>query len=182
MKKLLCCLVILALSLSLFACKEQSETSAETDTPVVKDYDSFRENTEEMTVEEAEAYLQEEAADPAADQYKEALYTVNENAVSQVIQEAREAEEVTAEVETLFEGIYFKFLEGDQFGDPMIENKLTKLGSYAAGEDGWYCFSFYDRTLAQAATTMDNDHALTDYTAVLELLLSDPNITVKTLN
>lgn len=182
MKKLLSCFLILALVLGLTACKERTEDPAQTDTPVAKDYDSFRENTEEMTLEEAEAYLQDEAADQTADQYKEALYTVNENAVSGIIEAARDAEEVTEEVTELFSGIFFKFLNGDQFSEPKVQKKLAKLGSFAAAEDGWYCFTFYDRTLAQAAADMENDHALEEYTAVLELLLSDPNVTVKNLN
>lgn len=178
MKKLFSFLMISLLALSLAACNQPETPAKEPD----KGYDSFREHTEEMTLEEAETYLQKEAPDETKNQYKEAIYTVNENAAAAVIEKAQKAQKQTEEVTALFSGISFKFLEGDQFGSETVRNKLSKYGSCAAAGDGWYLFTFYDRTLAQNAITMDNDHALREYTTVLELLLSDPNVTVKTIN
>ncbi|MBQ8894807.1 MAG: hypothetical protein IJ043_10430 [Clostridia bacterium] len=172
MKKIILSILLLIV-LCLTACHK-------TPAPEDKGYDSFREQSQEMTVEDAETLLQQETAQPTDVQYKEAVYTVNENTAAQIIAEAQEKETTTPKLKEVFEGICFKFLEGEDFADPVIKQKLFIKGNYVLEEDGWYHFTFIDRTLAQNAVNLtDNDHALAEYTAVIELLLSDPNVTVK---
>lgn len=177
MKRLTIFALTALLVLGLAACKKEPTAPP---APEDKGYDSFRKETTEMTVEEAETYL-EENTDDTVPAYKEALYTVTENTVATVIEEAREQEQVTASIQKVFSGIYFKYREGTDFTDPVIKQKLFMQGDWELQEDGWYRFTFIDRTLAEGAITMDGDHALQEYTDVIELLLSDNNVILKPL-
>lgn len=191
MKKILSVLIILLLIAGLSGCKKdvaeggtdetQEPESGQTETQEPQDNIDFRAEAEEMSPGDAQAYLQSEEADQTSVQYKEAVYTVNETVAESIISDARENTTQTDELNELFDGIYFQFLEGDQFGSETVRRKVFARGTYELEESGWYRFTFYDRTLAQAAVSLDNDHSLSAYTEVLELLLSDPNVTVKTL-
>lgn len=176
MKKILMFLIAATLVISLSGCKKPADTPDPQ--PEDKGYTSFREETTEMTVEQAKTYLQEHA-DPTDPQYKEAIYTTVENEVEQIILEARAKDAETPAVKEVFSAILFQFREGADFADPIIRQKLFMRGNWAPAEEGWYSFTFIDTTLANTAVTMENDHALKEYTEVLELLLSDPNVTVK---
>ena len=186
MKRIFSLLLILMLVLNLSACKEpdqgeQSDTPPVTTTPEVKDNIDFRSQAEEMTAEDAKEYLEREETDETSAQYKEAVYTVHEDLATEYINESKETKTPTAETKKLFEGIYFKFIEGEGYASQTVKKGLLPYGTYEKSEDGWYRFVFLDRTLAQVSVTQENGHCLNEYTTVLELLLSDPNVTVKPL-
>ena len=176
MKKTLLYIAVALLVLGMVGCKKQTETPDTPERP--KGFDSFREQTEEMTVEEAETYLKENT-DNTTPAYKEAVYTVTENNASEVIKEAREKQKETAAVKELFQGVVFRFREGTDFADLTIKQKLFMRGNWEPGEDGWYTFTFIDRTLSEGAVSMENDHSLNAYTQIIELLLSDSNVVLK---
>ena len=176
MKKFLIYIAVALLVLGMAGCKKQPEEPAVTERP--KDFNSFREQTEEMTVEEAEEYLNENT-DDTTPAYKEALYTVTENKAAEVIQDARNKKKETAAVRELFKGIFFQFREGTDFTDATIKQKLFMRGNWTLQEDGWYAFTFIDRTLSEGAVSMENDHSLDAYAEIIELLLSDSNVVLK---
>ncbi len=188
MKKIFSLFLIGILVFSMTACKEQPEpqqgeqTPPPAATPEVKDNIDFHGQAEEMTAEDAKEYLQKEDADETSAQYKEAVYTVHEDVATSSINESKEKKTPTEETKELFEGIYFKFLEGEGYTSQTVQKGLFLLGTYEKAEDGWYRFVFYDRTLAQASVNWDNDHCLKEYTKALEFLLSDPNVTVKPID
>lgn len=184
MRRIISLLLIIILMLSLTACKEQETprndvTPLVSTTPEVKDNIDFHEQAEEMSVADAKTYLQKEEADETSAQYKEAVYTVNESLASQYIADSKDRNAVTEETKQLFDGIYFKFVEGEGYTSQTVKNGLLPLGAYEKSEDGWYRFVFWDRTLAQSSVTQENGHCLTQYTTAMEFLLSDPNVIVK---
>lgn len=182
MKRIFSLIIIGMLLLSLSACKEQDNTTATPSEPYQKDEQmmDYKEEAKEMTVEAAEEYLSREDADPKAPEYRQAVMAVNSSSALEVIQEAQESKEITPEIQALFDGVAFRFIEGDQFGSAAVQNHLIKLGTYELKEDGYYHFTFYDRTLPQTATNMEgNDHTIAAYLEVLDLLLRDPNIQVQ---
>ncbi len=181
MKRIFSLLFILLLVLNLSACKEQGQAESPAVAPEPTDNIDFRGQAEEMTEASAKEYLEREETDETSVQYKEAVYTVNESIATEYIEEAKEARSETEEVRGLFNGLFFKFIQGEGYASQTVTKGLLSKGTYEKGEDGWYRFIFYDRTLAQTAVHLENEHALAEYTEVLELLLSDPNVTVKPL-
>ncbi len=146
---------------------------------------TFWEDQPEMKMEEAQEIIQKEEKDVTTEEYRQAVYTVNEEVATQIVEEAAKTKSQTAAVQDLFSGIFFKFIEGDSFKSPEVAKQLSKKGTYALdAETGYYRFSFHDRTLAQAAAGMREEHAahsIQEYTFVLEWLLADPNVEVKAL-
>lgn len=183
MKKILSIIIAAMLLLSLAACKEKEPVTATPDLPVDEHYMDYQEQAEPMTRAEAEAYLSSEEADVKSPQYRQAVMAVNSTVAYSVIKEVQDTKEITEEIEELFEGVAFRFIEGDTFASSTVKSLLSKQGTYALSEDGYYHFTFYDRTLAQTATNMtDNDYTLNAYTQVLDLLLNDPNVEVRVIH
>jgi len=185
MKKIISAALLLLLLGGLCGC--QSEENPQTAEPA--HYIEFleKEETEIMPPEKAAEVLQAENADPATEEYREATYSYNKATVATVIKEAQTAKKQTEEVKEVFEGVFFRFLNGEaKFENEAARKKLIKLGLWekAEGSEEWYVFTFHDRTLAQASVNMTEgrgeDHSLNEYAEVLELLLSEPNITVQT--
>ena len=180
MKKTVSFLLIIATLCTLAGCKKEPAPTPEwMQEPAVKDYVDFRNEAAEVTVEEAQTVVADENADKTTVEYRQAIYTVNEAVLSETIEEARAEDEQTEQLNTFFAGIYFYFIEGDAPKSTSVKSRLFKKGTYAKDEEtGLYFFEFYDRTLAQAAISMDDPHALDTYTEVMELLLEDPNLVV----
>lgn len=180
MKKILSFFLIIAALCTLVGCKEEPAPTPEwMQEPAVKDYVDFRNEAPEVTVEEAETIIADENADKSTAEYRQAVYTANEAVLNDTIAAAKEEGEQTEQLDTFFAGIYFYFIEGDAPQSTAVKGRLTKKGTYSKDEEtGLYFFEFYDRTLAQAAFTLDDPHSLETYTEVLELLLEDPNIVV----
>ncbi len=185
MKRLLSATLLLLMLAGLCGC--QSEDTEEVAKPAR--YIEFleKEETEIMKPEEAVKILEAEDADPSTPEYREAAYSFNKSTVATVIKEAQTAAKKTPEVEEVFEGVFFRFLNGKaEFENQDVRKKLMKLGLWeqAEGSEEWYVFTFHDRTLAQASVNMTEgrgvDHSLNEYADVLEVLLSEPNITVQT--
>ena len=182
MKRLLILLAAGMLLLSLAGCKKNPAAPTQPTGPEEKDYIDFHEEAEEMDIAGAQSYLQDETADVTTPEYRQAVYTVNQAKVSSVIDEAHALKQKTQAVTEVFDGIAFRFHEGETFASATVKKQLAKKGTYAWDEEtGYYRFTLRDRTLAQAAVNLDDDHALEEYTAVLDLLLSDPNVIVKAL-
>ncbi len=185
MKRIFSLFLIISLLLCASACKEKQPQDQEGDTPPVtvtpevKDNIDFRNEADKMTPADAKEYLKQEENDETSAEYKEAVYTVNENLAEKYINESKELKAPTEETIALFEGIRFKFLQGEGYASQTVKKGLLPLGTYEKEEDGWYRFVFYDRSLAQVSTTQENGHCLQEYTSALELLLSDPNVTVE---
>lgn len=183
MKRFLSFLLIGAALLSFAGCKNDGGEFVPPEwmeDPEVIDFVDFQDEIPAMTEAEAETYLEGENLDVTAPEYRKAVYIVNEITVADVITEAFETKTQTEELNQVFSGLAFRFIEGDKFGSETVRKRLFKRGSYALNEeDGWYYFEFYDRTLAQAATNLKDDHSLEAYTEVLELLLEDPNVEVR---
>lgn len=182
-KRIFSFIIIGALALSLTACHERKEEIANPSKPYIADENAidYKEESEKepMTLEDAKEYLASEDADPKTPEYRRAVLAVNSNTAHLTIKEAAETKEITEEVQELFEGVAFRFIEGEQFGSAAVQNYLIKLGTYELKEDGYYHFTFYDRTLPQNAASMDgNSHPFDAYIEVIDLLLSDPNIEV----
>ncbi len=180
MKKILSFLLIIATLATLAGCKKEPAPTPEwMQEPAIKDYIDFRNEAEEVTVEEARNTVFKEDADKTTTEYRQAVYTVNEAVLDETIEEAREEGEQTEQLNTFFAGIQFYFIEGDAPKSEAVKSRLIKKGTYAKDEQtGYYFFEFYDRTLAQAAVNLNDPHSLNAYTEVLELLLEDPNIVV----
>ena len=184
MRRLISLFLIIILMFSLSACRVQEApqddvTPPVSTTPEVKDNIEFHEQAEKMTVDEAESYLETDKAEETSAQYKEAVYTVNQNLAASYIAESKESNSATEKTKKLFDGICFKFVEGEGYTSQTVKNGLLRFGTYEKSEDGWYRFVFWDRTLAQASANPDNNRTLDEYTNALELLLSDPNVIVK---
>lgn len=203
MKKFLSILFILGMLPMLFACK--SEQAAPEQQEAV-DYVEFLSKNQAnwMSVEEAEKVLKDEKVDKASKEYREAAYTVTKDSVSTMIKDAREQTEnfealpqkQKDQLSEAFAGIYFRFLDGTEtFQSETVRQKIRLYGTYAPylpegeepteGGEQWYLLTFHDRTLAQVSVNMTKggkDHSLTEYTKILELLLSEPNITVRVIN
>ena len=188
MKKLFTLFLIVSLALSAAACKKPPETEPQTETPPpasapeVKDNVDFRNEAEEMTRETAEAYLEKEDVDKTSVQYKEAVCTVNESLAAQYIADSKNNKAPTAKTQELFDGIFFRFVEGEGFKSQTVKLGLQAMGTYEKEEDGWYRFVFFDRRLAQGSINQDGDYCLNEYKKALEFLLSDPNVIVKPIN
>ena len=178
MKKVLSFIIIIALLAGLTACRKEPEMEAIPDEPV--DSVAFREEAKEMTAQDAEEYLKREDTDKTAPQYKEAVYTLVEQEVSKQIENAKKNNQKTDALSATLEGIWFRFVEGNDFTSNTVRSGVSKLGTFAAGENGWYRLTFYDRTLADTVFNTDQEHALKEYTKAVELLLQDPNVVVKT--
>ncbi len=195
MKKILSFIIIMGLLGSMAACKKapapqptpqpQPEQTAPTPDwalpPEGEGYIDYKAEQEEISVNDALALIADPNADQGSSEYRNAVYTVNENFASEVIDQAHSTNTKTPEVQDLFKGIAFSFIEGDDFANAEIRNRIRKLGTFEKGEDGIYTFTFHDRTLAQSAVTLNDPHALMAYTEVLDLLLSDANVTVVVL-
>ncbi|MBQ7090055.1 MAG: hypothetical protein IJN82_02960 [Clostridia bacterium] len=184
MKKIISAALLLLLLGGLCGCRSEEATTAEP-----ARYIEFleKEESEIMKPEEAAKVLQAENADPATQEYREAAYSFNKSTVAAVIKEAQDTQKKTPEVTEVFEGVFFRFLNGEaKFENDAVRKKLIKLGLWekAEGSEEWYVFTFHDRTLAQASVNMTKgqgvDHSLNEYADVLELLLSEPNVTVQT--
>ena len=183
MKKILSILLIAAALLTVVGCKKEPAPTPEwMQEPSIKDYVDFRNDAPQPTLEQAKETVKDPQADKSTTEYRQAVYTVNEAAVDETIQEARKQKQQTEQLKEFFGGITFYFIEGDAPKSEAVKGRLIKKGTYAKGEDGMYHFEFYDRTLAQASVNMDNTHSLDTYTEVLELLLEDPNIIVVPLS
>ncbi len=175
--------LLLMLAGVLFACKSAATEKANPVEPYAEDYIQFQEEAPEMSAADAQAYLQSENIDERSSEYRQAVYAVNEAQITSVIDAAHAANAQTDALKKVFSGIAFRFIEGTAFSSTTVQRKLQKEGTYAPnGDDGYYSFTFYDRTLAQTAVNLNDTHALEEYTKVLNLLLSDPNVVVKTLN
>lgn len=185
MRKIFSLFLIVLLLLSAAACKEPQPPQEESTpppvstTPEVKDNLDYRDETKEMTTDEAKDYLKREDANKSSVEYKEAVYTVNQSLASKYITESKTAKTPTEETKTLFAGIYFRFIEGEGYASKTVKNTLQSLGSYEKTEDGRYRFVFWDRTLAQGSVTEDKDYCLNEYKRALDYLLSDPNVIVE---
>lgn len=172
-----------ALALMLSGCKSRS-LQPEKPIDTVKDYIDFQEEVSEMDLTDAQSYLQGENLDVTTPEYRQAVYTVNENKVATIIEDANSRQEQTDAVTEVFEGIDFQFIDGEGLQSETVKHDLAKLGTFAWDEETQgYRFTFHDRTLAQTAVRVDLErgHALETYQEVLELLLSDPNVTVTIL-
>ena len=184
MKKIISAALLLMMLAGFCGCSSEETTTAEP-----ARYIEFleKEETDIMPPEKAIEVLQAENADPASQEYREATYSFNKSTVATVIQEAQKAQKKTDEVTEVFEGVFFRFLSGEEkFENDSARKKLMKLGLWekAEGSEEWYVFTFYDRTLAQASVNMaegrGTDHSLNEYADVLEILLSEPNVAVQT--
>jgi hypothetical protein len=194
MKKFLSIILIGGLLCSMASCKKapapqpqaqpQQETAPTPDwmlPPEGEGYIDYKAEQEEISVNDALVLIEDPQADPKSAAYKNAVYTVKENFASEVIDNAHSTNTKTPEVEDLFKGIAFSFIEGDNFANAEIRNRVRKLGNFEKGADGIYTFTFHDRTLAQSAVNLNDPHALRAYTEVLDLLLSDTNVKVVVL-
>ena len=195
MKKILSIIIISGLLCSLAGCKKpnatpqqvtpQQEQTSPTPSwalpPEGEGYIDYKAEQAELSVNDALALVQDPQADPKSAEYRNAVYTINENYAAEVIGNAYATSEQTPEVKTLFNGIAFSFIEGEDFANAEIRNRIRKLGSFEKGADGIYTFTFHDRTLAQTAANLKDPHALQAYTEVVDLLLSDTNVTVVVL-
>lgn len=154
--------------------------------PADPDLVTFWDAQPEMKMDEAQAIIAREDADVTTEEYRQAVYTLNEEVATQIVEEAAKTKTQTVAVKELFSGIFFKFIEGDSFKSKEVAKQLSKKGTYALEpETGYYRFSFHDRTLAQAAAGMKEEHtahSIQEYTFVLEWLLADPNVEVKALS
>ena len=184
MKKILSFSLIIITLLTLCACKmEPAPTPEWMQEPAIKDYIDFRNEAEEVTVEQAQVTLADPEVEKTDPEYRQAIYTVNEAVLDETIEEARKEGEQTEQLNTFFGGIQFYFIEGDAPKSEAVKGRLIKRGTYTKNEQtGLYVFEFYDRTLAQAAVNLKDSHSLDEYTEVLELLLEDPNIVVVPLD
>lgn len=180
MKRLVIVLCIFGVLLA--GCSKQPEEEPIA-TPM--DYIDFKEEAPAMDLAEAESYLQKDSLDVTAPEYRQAVYTVNESKATDIIKEALEKETQTDAVKELFEGVNFRFIDGEGLASETVAHDLEKLGTFEWDEEaGCYVFNFYDRTLAQSAVRvqLDRSHALGQYREALELLLSDPNVEVDLLD
>ena len=202
MKRAVALLILGALCLSLAACRkkvkdptyepaspsewverEQETQQTEPGSPTEgEELVTFWDEQPEMKTTEAIEIIQKEDADVTTEEYRKAVYTVNEDKATQVVEEALETKLQTPEVTKLFEGIGFHFIEGDTFKSARVKKELSKRGTYAYNEEKeCYWFTFHDRTLAQSATGIEDQRSLKEYTQTLEWLLADPNVTVEAL-
>ncbi len=185
MRNIVSLFIIVLLTLGLTACQKEKPQATPAE-PV--DYIEFlsEDESEQIAPEDAQKVLEAEDADFASEEYREAAYAYNKHTVAGYIQEAQRIQKKTDEVTEIFEGVYFRFLDGTpNFESTTVRKKLIKLGTWAPAEENeeWYLFTFYDRTLAQASVNLTkggSDHSLNEYAEVLELLLSEPNVTVRT--
>ncbi len=196
MKRAVALWLAAALLLGLTACQKEVEPTVAPATPseyIAKDK-TEEEQAElkqelvtfweepEMEPEKAKEIVNKEDADVTTEEYRQAVYTVNEEKAAQLVEEAFETKTQTAEVKELFSGIAFKFIEGDTFKSAEVAKQLSKRGTYALNQEaGYYWFTFHDRTLAQAAAGIEDGRSLKEYTFVLEWLLADPNVEVLAL-
>lgn len=180
MKKILSLILIVLMLIPLGACSSEEEVTAVPDVEVDEQYLDYQSETDAMTYEDAESYLASEDADPTTPEYRRAVLTVNTATAQSIIKKVQDTKEVTEEIEALFEGVAFRFIEGDTFASSSVKSLLSKQGTYALGTDGYYYFTFFDRTLPQTATNLNGDnHTLAAYAEVLDILLSDPNVEVR---
>ncbi len=182
MKKILSFILIAIVLLSLASCKKPlSQEDPEWMQPIEENIVDFKKEVPDMSVSDAKTYLESEEADPASAKYRRAVYAVNESVVTAAVEEAFDKKEKTDTVTKIFEKIDFSYINGDALESPDVKNRLSKRGLITQDEEGNYQFTFHDRTLAQTAANVKSDHAIGAYTEVLELLLSDPNVVVDTL-
>ncbi len=197
MKRAVALLILGALALGLTACNKEVDPTIEPAKPsdyitqnkteeeqanLKQELVPFWEEQPEMKVEDAKEILEKKDVDVTTEEYRQAVYTVNEDKATQVVKEAFENKIQTPQVKELFSGIAFKFIEGDSFKSTEVAKQLSKLGTYALNPDaGYYWFTFHDRTLAQSAAGIEDGRSLKEYLFVLEWLLADPNVEVMAL-
>ena len=182
MNKILSFILIMSVLLGLSACKKQlPQEDPEWMQPLEENIVDFKKEVPDMSVSEAKSYLESDEADPTTAKYRRAVYAVNESVVTAAVEEAFEKKEKTDTVTKLFEKVSFSYISGEALESPEVKNRLSKRGLISKDEEGNYQFTFHDRTLAQTAVNVKNDHAISAYTEVLELLLQDPNVVVDTL-
>ena len=92
MKKILSFSLIIITLLTLCACKKEPAPTPEwMQEPAVKDYIDFRNEAEEVTVEQAQVTLADPEVEKTDPEYRQAIYTVNEAVLDETIEEARKA-------------------------------------------------------------------------------------------